>query len=175
MDEITQRRIIGAIALFFGTYLIASMLPDRESDPAHLQDAVSESGTAPKVVVYDLNAPARDSVVPVPKAASDEIPAPPKPVASVLNLESSQVSAGVSLGWYVQLGGYATAASANAALSQASAAGHSGTVQMTMKDKKKLYRARIGPFASNAEAKQAQQAVAQLGFADARMIEIWKP
>ncbi len=85
------------------------------------------------------------------------------------------MSAGVSLGWYVQLGGYATAASANAALSQASAAGHSGTVQMTMKDKKKLYRARIGPFASNAEAKQAQQAVAQLGFADARMIEIWKP
>lgn len=176
MDEITQRRIIGAAALFLVAYLIASLLPDRESEPAELLvDTLSEPGLAPKVVVYDLNAPVREPVTPAVKEGDVEMPVPARPVAPVLSLESTESSSGASQGWYVQLGGYASASSAQAALLQASTSGYSGAVQMTLKDKKKLYRARIGPFASKAEAQQAQQAVAQLGFADARMIEIWKP
>jgi len=174
MDEVTQRRLIGAAVLFLLVFGIASLLPDRarESD----EDAIAaDPGTAPKVVVYDLNsAPARPANQDQPVEPVSGNPLPARTVTPVLSLDETMPSTGNSLGWYVQLGSYSSPATAQAALAQATASGFSGAVQRTLKEKKKLYRARIGPFTSQDEAKQAQQSVAGLGFTDARLIEVWK-
>lgn len=177
MDETTQRRLLGAAILFVIVYLIASLLPDRP-DTADLSASApleAQSTDAPKVVVYDLNTPEQKPA----KSSSTEnppaVPPVPKPVAPVLTLEAPEKPAGTSLGWYVQVGVYASQSSAHAALSRITQAGFSGTVQTMLKDKKKLFRTRIGPFASNAEALQAQQAAIEQGFGDASRVEIWKP
>jgi cell division septation protein DedD len=180
MDETTQRRLVGAAILFFVIFVLASWLPNRNSGAdgdergadAELE-AVPDS--APKVVVYDLNTPARKPAPVSSPAAPADIPATPKPIAPVLTLETPTAPVGNSLGWFVQLGSYATRGSAQAALERITQAGFNGTVQEMLKDKKKLFRARIGPFASNAEALQAQQAAIGQGFSDARLVEIWKP
>ena len=120
MDETTRRRLIGAIALFVLAYLIAALLPDRNPDLSELaEDSLAEPGSTPKVVVYDLNAPAQDAAktsVPETQAGSSAA-VPTRPVTPVLTLEPALRSAGTSLGWYVQLGSYATQASAQDAAS----------------------------------------------------------
>ncbi len=171
MDEITQRRLIGAAALFVFAFAIAALLPDPEhSRGIPGREPAPDSDSAPQVVVYDLRTPPAQT-------GPGETPADPppfKPVTPVLSLEP-QSKSGASLGWFVQLGSYATSSSAKSALARAQQEGYNGTVQMTLKDKKKLYRARIGPFGSQEEAREAQESVADEGFSDARLIELWKP
>lgn len=171
MDDVTQRRLIGAATLFVFAFAVAALLPDHERDRAL---PANDEDSAPQVVVYDLRDRPSDATLPAKKSDAPAMPVPFKPATPVLTLEPPKRT-GASLGWFVQLGSYATSASAKSALARAHGAGYSGAVQMIEKDKKKLYRARLGPFGTQREAYDAQQEVAGLGFGDARMIELWKP
>lgn len=182
MSDVVMRRLIGVLVLFLGLYLVAECLP--EPDPLDEVDAaalsageVTEGVVSPSTtrqrVIYDLRPPMSPMKPPAESPALHSTPSPIrlKP-APVLNPKA---------GWYVQLGSYASAQNARAALARMQAQGQTGQVQTVpapVNPKKPeepvrpFYRTRLGPYATIEVARQVQQLAVENGFPGAQKIEV---
>ncbi len=106
--------------------------------------------TPPKVVAKTPAAPAK--AMPVPAA---------KPAATP----------GAKTHWFVQVGAFTEVANAHQVLDKLGANGLKGLISPLDSAKGTRYRARIGPFATRDQAKQAQDRAAKLGYAGSSLVE----
>ena len=177
MSEVARRRLIGALVLIGGLLLLAECLPEPTLlEPVSVDEVVGVTEAPRQRVIYDLRAP---PVAPPEEAtAAEPLPAIPKPRAVLPTHPAG--------GWYVQLGTYSSKKNAQAVLARMQALGQVGQVQLVplppptttsgsgkkSPPPKRLYRARIGPYASIDVARTAQELAIENGFAGAQKIEV---
>lgn len=86
-------------------------------------------------------------------------------------IPSKAVGASGSKHWFVQVGAFSEVAKAHQVLDKLAANGLKGLISPLDSSKGTLYRARIGPFASHDQAKQAQDRAAKAGYGGSSVIE----
>ena len=160
----------------------ASTAPDA-APAAPLPASVDTAGVSPDGVRQPPKRAAlrsQDTVEPKPQAKLHDKPhdKPKSPVAAAAlptqpkpkPVEPKSVP--TAAGWYVQVGSFSDAGSAQSIVMELKRIGISATVtRITGVKGNRLNRVRAGPYASEAAAKSAQAKIAKNGYAQARIVQ----
>lgn len=163
MNELLQRRLVGALVLFVAAFGLASLLPDAPAP-------VRPEGV--QVVTYDLNAGQAPAESPTPKASAappaGTVVAPPQPRTAVQLQESLSLSSTQS--WYVQVGSFENQANARSVLTRLHQMDSPVSIQPVQVGKTLWYRVRVGPYPAEAPAQKSLDAIRKKGFNGARLV-----
>lgn len=154
MNELLQRRLVGALVLFVAAFGLASLLPDAPAP-------VRPEGV--QVVTYDLNTGQAPAESPAPEAS-----AAPPPRTAVQLQESLSLSSTQS--WYVQVGSFENQANARSVLTRLHQMDSPVSIQPVQVGKTLWYRVRVGPYPAEAPAQKALGAIRKKGFNGARLV-----
>lgn len=141
--------------------------PTAKPDPAH-----GPKSAAPAA------APTPSPSKPAPALHADAALSPPKPKlaesvakAPVSAPAPAAIAPPPAAGWYVQIGSFSDAGKAQTILSLLQKVGYKGEIsKIVSASGATLHRVRLGAFASEALAKQAQERVARQGYPQARVV-----
>ncbi|GAC1626380.1 MAG: hypothetical protein NVS9B10_14230 [Nevskia sp.] len=141
--------------------------PAAKPEPEKKPKAVAAAPTPTKPVVAT---PKPDPAwsPPKPRLAESVAGTPPAAPAPAKAAATSAAAAG----WYVQIGSFSDAGKAETILSLLRKIGYKGEISKTVSASSgaTLYRVRLGIFANEAAAKQAQDRVARQGYPQARVV-----
>ena len=159
MDEALLRRLVGALVLFGGAFLLTWLLP------APRQPGAAADQT---VIAYDLVRPER-----VRPESMPEVPPEPPPTDVVAEApEASAAEAPPATGtWRIQIGSFGKPENALAALRRMREAGQPGEIQKLASGKNTIYRVRIGPYYRQEDARAALKVAEATGFRGAQLVE----
>lgn len=124
-------------------------------------------------------APMKARPIPIPPSKSAAPAAKAAPAASaptvvartVVPAPAAPAAATPATAWYVQIGSYADAGNAQTTLSLLQNIGYRGEAAKIVNAKgASLYRVRLGPFATEATARQALDKVTRQGYPQARVL-----
>lgn len=118
----------------------------------------------------------QDTVEPKPQAKPQDKPKAPVAAAALPTQPklkpAEPKSVPTAAGWYVQVGSFADAGSAQSIVMELKRVGITATVtRITGVKGNRLNRVRAGPYASEAAAKSAQAKIAKSGYAQARIVQ----
>lgn len=151
MDEVLQRRLIGAAVLLVAAFIVASLLPD----PAG-------RGAQERVVRYDLRSGQPMDDAP-PAAAGPQAP------ASRPSLQVDE-TLGAAGGWFIQVGSFGNQANARGALEKLYGLGLPTVIQSVAVGKDLWYRVRVGPYDDEATAQRTLERIRKEGYAAAKVV-----
>ncbi len=177
MNEVLQRRLVGALVLLVLAFVLAALLPDARTP--------YQSGGAP-VVTYDLStgmlldespAAAEESGVneetPAPSALAQgetetpDVPAPETPA----EIQPQESQAPVpSESWFVQVGSFENEANARAVLVKLYQLKMPTAIQSVRVGKALWFRVRVGPYPAEEPAQKALGTIRRQGYDGARLM-----
>lgn len=141
----------------------ASASPDGVRQPPKRAALRSQDTVEPKPQAKPHDKPHEKPKSPV---ASAVLPTPPKPKPA------EPKSVPTAAGWYVQVGSFSDAGSAQDIVTRLQQVAIAATVtRITGVKGNRLNRVRAGPYASEAAAKSAQAKIAKNGYAQARIVQ----
>lgn len=181
MNEVLQRRLIGALVLLAAAFLLASLLPDPSTPPAAMRRDTVSTPEPLQVVTYDLQtgAPVGLKLDPKLKTQTPAIKAPATPEKQDPELPAEhpaptvvepKPAASGAAGWTVQIGSFGDPDNAEGARKSLRQAGLNAVVQEVRVGRALWYRVRLGPFSDEARAKSALDKAVRQGFHGAKLI-----
>lgn len=115
--------------------------------------------------------PAEPAAAPSPAPAPAPAKAEPAPPAKPTPTEPAvAASRGPAPGWYVQIGSFADAGNANTIIDLLKKLGYNGASTDVVSGNASLHRVRLGPFQSEAAARQVQARVTHQGYPGAIVV-----
>jgi rare lipoprotein A len=136
--------------------------------PAPRRVNADGSEAAPTVVASAPAAQAEGpaSLLPPQDAEEEAVAVPQAPTIQMTSLDQAHRAAAPASGYFVQIGAYSDLANAHRVRDTASPAGPV-VVDIRETARGELFRVRVGPWSSEAEAHVARQTLASLGYAEA--------
>jgi DedD protein len=136
--------------------------PAAEPAPAAAAELPPVEDATPDATTEQSEAPVVAAIRPDPPRAAAPAATPPKPASSTA----------ASGDWTVQLGSFGEEANARRVAQRAGTFGHKAEVSPIRSNGRTLYRVRVTPARSRAEADAAASALKAHGIADARVVSV---
>ena len=182
MDEVLLRRLLGALVLFGGLFLLSGLLPDADAPgpvaQGHKQrvqiDLLPKPEAPPRVApqpaVVDQDEPETERK-PVPEAK-------PKPQSKPRSNPPSKAAppaarpepkpAPAAEQWWVQVASFSSQDNADALVSELRGRGLKAVLETVQVGGRQVSRVLLGPYSNQQSAEAARSSIILSGFADAR-------
>lgn len=186
MDEILLRRLLGALVLFGGLFLLSSLLPDADAPDTELaggkQRVQIELLPKPEAPPRRAAPPEQSKPRPKPEPGpatkskaepSAEAEAPPAASRPKSQPKPAAQPAPVPAGeqWWVQVASFSSQANAEALVKDLRGRGLKAVLETVQVGGRQVSRVLLGPYSNQQAAEGARSSIILSGFADARSFE----
>lgn len=186
MDEVLLRRLLGALVLFGGLFLLSGLLPDADAPgptaQGHKQrvqiDLLPKPEAPPRVAPQPAAAEQEEPETerkPVPEAQSKPQSKPPAKAAPpaarpepkpAVKPATQPVPAAEQ--WWVQVASFSSQDNADALVSELRGRGLKAVLETVQVGGRQVSRVLLGPYSNQQSAEAARSSIILSGFADAR-------
>ena len=178
MDEVLLRRLLGALVLFGGLFLLSGLLPDADAPgptaQGHKQrvqiDLLPKPEAPPRVAPQPAAAEQEEPETerkPVPEAQSKPQSKPPAKAAPPAARPEPKPAPAAEQ-WWVQVASFSSQDNADALVSELRGRGLKAVLETVQVGGRQVSRVLLGPYSNQQSAEAARSSIILSGFADAR-------